>query len=158
MAIRFQMLGIEMVCDTADEAYALASKLAKASQSQSQARAPITLSLPDIKLPGRPSPSSDEPKTNQSRKPFDIDETLKTFMKALDRERPNAVTGEQLSEALGLAHPKALGGRLALINKRIKEFGFEPEDVYKMRRDSSAEGRRVWFCGEGFDRLLLQLP
>lgn len=157
MAIRFKVMGIEVMCDTADEALALATKMASAQQ-----KARIEPAQPKVLAPALPplpprKTLFDEPAFRARKDGFNSTAATRTFLEVVEREWPEGASGEQLSEALGLKHPKALGGRLALINAKIKELGFEPENVYFVKRDSSTDGKRIWFSGKDCAALLKQL-
>ena len=181
MSFRFKMMGIEVVCDTADEAFALASKV-EAANRQVLAPARVDTLENTSKLPpvagltprGRALfPNLQPPSTEVSeaaaaakvamaaakpkRRGFDKGEAAVIFLKALDDAWPEGVSGDVLCNALGLSHPKALGGRLALINEFIKESGFDADKVYFMRRDSKNEGKRTWFAGMDSGKLRAQL-
>lgn len=157
MAIRFKVMGIEVMCDTADEALALATKMASAQQkakvdpAQPKVVAPAFTPLPPRKT------LFDQPVLRARKEGFNSTAATRTFLGVMERQWPEGASGEQLTEALGLNHPKALGGRLALINTKIKELGFEPEDVYFVKRDSSTDGKRIWFSGKDCAALLKQL-
>lgn len=178
MSFRFKMMGIEVVCDTADEAFALATKV-EAANRQGAVAARFDVSQHTSKSPPDaggahkaktlfPSvlpPSSDAALAatkailggKPKRKGFDKAEATSIFLKALDDAWPEGVSGDVLCSALGLSHPKALGGRLALINEYIKEAGFEADNVYFMKRDSKNEGKRTWYAGTDSGNLRKQM-
>ena len=155
MSFRFTLSGIEFQCDTAEEAVALARKMAASSLA---AKVENTPAKPVAKV----NEGVPQAKPLQERLPikmlktvkFDATGTLRTFLETLDEHALEGASGEVLSEALKLNHPKALGGRLALINQRIKELHYSPEEVYFMKRDSATGGKRVWYSGKQLGSLL----
>lgn len=157
MAIRLKVMGVEVICDTADEALALATKMTLAQQ---KSRTEPTVPKPLAPVLESKTLFDDQRALDRHKQPkpgFDSTAATKTFLTILERQWPEGASGERLSEALGLNHPKALGGRLALINQRIKEFGFAPENVYSVKRDTTTEGKRMWFSGKDFDELMKQV-
>ena len=49
---------------------------------------------------------------------------------------------ERIVNALDVDHPKAVGGRLAIVNRILASRGFKKENVYS--NDKSPEGPRLW--------------
>lgn len=152
MAFKINIGGIEVTCDSPEEAIALTQKLSAAAQSVKPVSQPIR--KPAIVQPAQP-----ELPQFETKKPagFDLAGTVRNFLVTIEDAGQAGADGERLAAVLGLRHPKALGGRLALINKKVLEDGFRPEDLYRVVRDSSTDHQRRWYAGPKLDGYLAAL-
>lgn len=140
MAFKINIAGIEVVCDSAEEAIALTQKLSGAKQQAQQ---------PPAKKATVVQPAQPELPQFESFKAggFDTEAATKAFLSTIRRANGSGVNGEALASVLGVKHAKGLGGRLALINKKVVADGFRPEDLYYVVRDSSTDHLRRWYAG-----------
>jgi len=63
------------------------------------------------------------------------------FLRAINSNGNAGVPTDRIVTALDVSHGKAIGGRLALINKVLEGKGISPKDVYSNKK--TAEGR-IW--------------
>jgi hypothetical protein len=156
MALKIKYGGIEIVCETADEAIAVATKLAAHKQPQAQAGTSqhASRAVPAFQGIKQPDLPAFETRVFQKSGRFDVDKVAATFLKEIWSSREVGADGDHLSQALQLSHPKGLGGRIALINSKIVSDGLKPDDVYYVKRDSSTEGKRRWYPGPALEGYL----
>lgn len=135
MAFRIKIAGVEVVCETADEVIALTGKMVA---QRTSAQAPATAR----QVHHRNEPIATIPAAGSSiNSKFDIKAQVRSFLIAIKEAGANGAAGDVLTSRLGLRHPKALGGRLALINEQIRKDGFLVDEIYKMNR---TDKRRHW--------------
>jgi hypothetical protein len=157
MAFKIKIAGTEVVCDSPEEAIALTQKLAAAIQPakpQQQAQPLQPVRKPAISSSTQPElPQIEAPKTSG----FDVASVAETFLETIRESGQTGADGERLASALHLKHPKGLGGRLALIKKKIESDGYQPEELFHVVRDSSTDHMRRWQAGPRIDDYLRHL-
>lgn len=63
------------------------------------------------------------------------------FLKVIQSGGAAGVASDKIVAGLGVAHGRAIGGRLALINKTLESSGLPPRDVYSNKKSQHG---RVW--------------
>lgn len=135
MAIKVNFRGIEFTVNTAGEAAALAREL---------------IDEPQPKL-GRPAVKDNDlfPETAAAKE----NAIAVNFLNAIINNGAGA-DSKQIAAAIGVSHPKGIGGRAAKINSMLSNLGFNPDDVYSNTK--TLDGR-IWKprqrIGEALEKL-----
>jgi hypothetical protein len=74
--------------------------------------------------------------------PADALDWTDSFLSAIRTSGSGGVETQTIVHALGVKHPKAVGGRMAVVNKILEQRSFEPRDVYS--NDRNQDGVRMW--------------
>lgn len=144
MAFKFKVQGFEIQCDTPQDAIALVQGLASEKSKSSSGKQ--STSKPEAASAERPQ-----------SKTFDVTKETVKFLDTILESGKKGADGETLADVLNLKHPKGLGGRIALINKKIKQDGYDLDDVFMVRRGVNGDTRRRWFSGSRLEDYLHEI-
>ena len=99
-----------------------------------------------------PDAQKEVPTSAQTKWPFPTasssaqeNRTAIDFLKLIAEYGMSGVKLDAIMKILRVDHPKAVGSKSAAINRKIEEYGFDPDDVYTNPRDST--GDRSWRPG-----------
>jgi hypothetical protein len=78
------------------------------------------------------------------------------FLNALSDFGPSGGATERIQKALGVATSKAVGSRMATVNRVLETLGFKPHEIYSNTKTANG---RVWKSGkklgEALDKIVL---
>ena len=129
MSIKINFNGIDIMVSTADEAAAVARKLAG------------TIDAPR----GRPKSAKPDAQKNG----FDVEISALEFLRAIKVSDSDGATSDPIGKALHVKHPKGIGSRSGMVNDLLTTLGYRPDSVYTTARIPD-EGR-FWKPGPKLD-------
>ena len=151
MAFKIKYAGTEVVCETVQDVAALKAYMDSAERSTPRLQ-PKATARPFISAAVPPH----APMGLRRAGGFDVWSATGKLLSTI-QQGDGGAKGEALVSALEVQHPKGLGGRLALINRKIAEDGFEPEQVFTSVKDSSTGNERVWKPGPQLEEYMRKL-
>jgi hypothetical protein len=93
--------------------------------------------------PEPPKPSTTDPV---------ILKTASEFLRVVQGAGPTGVLTERIIQALGVPHGRAIGGKLALVNKHLESIGFHRRDeIYSNKKTANG---RIWKPRKSIDAAL----
>src|SRR5438552_1843788 len=107
MSIKINFNGIDITVSTADEAAAVARKLAG------------TVDAPR----GRPKSAKPDAPTNG----FDVGMSALEFLRAIKVADSDGATSDPIGKALRVKHPKGIGSRSGMVNELLTSLGYRPD-------------------------------
>jgi hypothetical protein len=144
MALKFKILGIEVVADDAAEAYALLSQVAKAELKAPRPAAvangvpsapwPLPTLLPAPAPQQLPLPSSSESAAQNHRA-----EMAERFLKAVKACGNRGLDTKGMLHVFNTQKPKALGSKTGVVNAVLEQLGFRPNDAYQGERAATGK-------------------
>jgi Trp operon repressor len=76
------------------------------------------------------------------------------FLEALKKAGPDGVSTDTVAMAVGVDHPKAVGGRMARINNLLEAFQLDQRNIYSNLKTANG---RIWKPRRGIDSAISQI-
>jgi len=129
---RIMVNGIEVRCDTEDEALRLARLAARPENPTST----VVSATPRAR--GRPPLYG---KSHRAKREAAAVDTSHRFLEMLNAAGTSGITSGRLVEVFALPHARAVGGMMVTVRKTVTTLGFRPDDVFARK---GKPGSRRW--------------